>query len=403
MKSILKIVYLGDSEAGVLTAKKTLCQAELNAEIRVASDTQQYMAALAGFQPDIVLSEYISTGIHCSEAVAILRQSGMNVPVIIVCNAVSDEMTEEFLLIGADDYIILNQPGRLPFAIQRSLEKYQLKKEQQEILEQLINSERRFRTLVENSTDAVVVLDVNAQPTYVSPAVKNVLGYTPQEILEMDIFSRAHPDDAQELAKIMVKVMASPGVPLQGHTGRMLHKDGTWRWIDATVTNLLHEPAVNGIVDNFRDVTERYLSDQQLKNKEKRLSQAEAVAHLGSWELDLSTQTSVFSDEACRIYGLSLTDNIQSTASCISFIHPDDVEYVLKQNREALNSFQAADYYYRIVRKDGQVRHLRTQTHIELDNQGQPTSLYGVLYDVTELEKSEQALRNSESNLRAIF
>ncbi|WP_138485296.1 PAS domain S-box protein [Dyadobacter bucti] len=403
MKSILKIVYLGDSEAGVLTAKQTLCQAELNAEIRVASDTQQYMAALAGFQPDIVLSEYISTGIHCSEAVAILRQSGMNVPVIIVCNAVSDEMTEEFLLIGADDYISLNQPGRLPFAIQRSLEKYQLKKEQQEILEQLINSERRFRTLVENSTDAVVVLDVNAQPTYVSPAVKNVLGYTPQEILEMDIFSRAHPDDAQELAKIMVKVMASPGVPLQGHTGRMLHKDGTWRWIDATVTNLLHEPAVNGIVDNFRDVTERYLSDQQLKNKEKRLSQAEAVAHLGSWELDLSTQTSVFSDEACRIYGLSHTDNIQSTASCISFIHPDDVEYVLKQSREALNSFQAADYYYRIVRKDGQVRHLRTQTHIELDNQGQPTSLYGVLYDVTELEKSEQALRNSESNLRAIF
>ncbi len=315
MKSILKIVYLGDSEAGVLTAKQTLCQAELNAEIRVASDTQQYMAALAGFQPDIVLSEYILTGIHCSEAVAILRQSGMNVPVIIVCNAVSDEMTEEFLLIGADDYISLNQPGRLPFAIQRSLEKYQLKKEQQEILEQLINSERRFRTLVENSTDAVVVLDVNAQPTYVSPAVKNVLGYTPQEVLEMDIFSRAHPDDAQELAKIMVKVMASPGVPLQGHTGRMLHKDGTWRWIDATVTNLLHEPAVNGIVDNFRDVTERYLSDQQLKNKEKRLSQAEAVAHLGSWELDLSTQTSVFSDEACRIYGLSLTDNIQSTAS----------------------------------------------------------------------------------------
>ncbi|WP_233871454.1 PAS domain S-box protein [Dyadobacter sp. CY323] len=392
-----------DSEAEVIVAKHVLKKANLNAEIRVACNGDQYVAALTGFQPDVILAEYTLADIHCSGAVESLRESGLKIPFIIVSNAVSDEVAEELLLLGVDDYIIKDQPGRLPFAIQQSLEKYKLKKEQQDMLEQLTNSEKRFRTLVENSTDAVVLLNAQAQPTYVSPAVKNVLGYTPQEFLNLDLFTLPHPDDVEEHAKVLMKVLASPGVPIQGHTGQMLHKDGTWRWIEATVTNLLHEPAINGIIDNFRDVTESVLAEQQLKHKEKRLSQAQAVAHLGSWELDLATQTSVFSDEACRICGLSPTDNIQSAASWISFIHPDDVEYVLKQNQDALDSLHAADYYYRIVRKDGQVRHLHAQTHIELNSQRQPVNLYGVLHDVTEIKKTQQALRNSESNLRAIF
>ncbi|MCE6989820.1 PAS domain S-box protein [Dyadobacter sp. CY323] len=403
MKSDLKIVYLEGSEAGTITAKQALDKKGINAEIRVGCNKDQYIAELAGFTPDIILSEYTLAGIHCSEAVASLRQSGMKIPFIIVSNAVSDEMAEELLLLGADDYIIKDQPGRLPLAIQQSLEKYKLIKEQQDMLEQLTNSEKRFRALVENSTDAVVVLDAQARPTYVSPTVINVLGYTPQEVLTMDLFTLAHPDDVEELSKVMMKVLATPGVPIQGHTGRMLHKDSTWRWIDATVTNLLHDPAINGIVDNFRDVTESVLADQQRKHRERRLNQAQAVAHLGSWELDMETQISMFSDEACRIYGLSQTDNIQSTASWISFVHPDDVEYVLKKNQDSLDSQQAADYYYRIVRRDGQVRHLHAQTHIEFNSQRQPVSLYGVMHDVTEIKKSQQALRNSESNLRAIF
>jgi PAS domain S-box-containing protein len=403
VKRNLKIIYLDESETGAITAKQKLEISKLNAEIRVAGSRNHYVAELTHFAPDIILSEYTIADMHSSEAVALLRQSGMKIPFIIVSNAVSDEMAVELLLLGVDDYIIKDQPGRLPFAIQQSLEKYNLKKEQQDMLEQLSNSEKRFRTLVENSMDAVVVLNAQAQPLYVSPAVKNVLGYTPQEMLNMDLFTLPHPEDMEEHTKVLMKVFTSPGVPIPGYTGRMLHKDGSWRWIEATVTNLLHEPAINGIVDNFRDVTESIFAGQQLKYKEERLSQAQAVAHLGSWEIDLTTQISVFSDEACRIFGLSPKDNIQSVASWLSFIHPDDEEFVLKQNQNTVDSLQAADYYFRIVRKDGQIRYLHAQTHVELNSQQQPVSLYGVMHDVTEIKKSEQALRSSESNLRAIF
>lgn len=580
MNKSLKIVYLEDSADEEIRVKQAFTKWKLNVEIRVALTTEQFINALTNIEPDLIISEYALPGIHSSQALAILRQSGIKIPFIIVSNDVSDEMAEELLLTGIDDYIIKDQAGRLPFAVLRSLEKYHAKKEQQKSLEQLTNSEKRFRTLVENSMDAVVVLNAQAKPTYVSQAVKRVLGYTPQEVIGMDLFTLAHPDDVAELSKVMIKVLASPGVPIQGHTGRMLHKDGSWRWIEATVTNFLHEPAINGVVDNFRDVTHQKISeakilhlnrlyaflsqvnrtlvhapnvqtifkevcriacetgkfkaawigmieggngkinpvesygiaqeqlvkfadagnqhrklstalqtrsyyvsndtrqdfifehwtklafgagygscmvlpirrsgdiagsfnlyasepdfftqaetalleeaasgisfaldvfekerlklvaDMQLKHKELRLSQAQAIAHLGSWETNLATNTSVWSDEACRICGLAENDNIQTLASWLSFVHPDDLDYMIKTNAAVVESMLPADYYHRIIRKDGQIRYLHVQTHIETNGQGEPVSLYGVLHDVTEAEKSQQALRVSEANLRAIF
>jgi PAS domain S-box-containing protein len=173
----------------------------------------------------------------------------------------------------------------------------------------------------------------------------------------------------------------------------------------ADKTTLLQDAAsaISFALDVFEKEKQKLLVDQQLKHKERRLSQAQAIAHLGSWELDLATNISVWSDEACRIFGLSEADNMQSRESWLSFIHPEDLDYVVRTTQDAVDSLQAADYYYRIVRNDGQIRYLHAQAHIELNTKGQPVTLYGVLQDVTEIEKSKQALKGSESNLCAIF
>jgi len=168
----------------------------------------------------------------------------------------------------------------------------------------------------------------------------------------------------------------------------------------------LLEEAAGGIsfsLDLFENERLKVLADEQLKHKERRLSQAQAIAHLGSWETDLATNSSVWSDEACRIYGLSQNDNIQCDDSWLSFVHPEDLHYVIECNRRVLDSAHPVDYYHRIIRTDGKVRYLHVQTHVELNSQGEPETLYGVLHDVTEKEKSQQALRSSESSLRAIF
>jgi|GEM_PF-3385015 len=140
--------------------------------------------------------------------------------------------------------------------------------------QQLITQERRYRSLVENGADAVAIFAPDGKVNYISPTIKTVLGYTEEEVANMDMFALLHPEDAASVKATWNLVLTSPpGVPVKGHTSRLLHKNGSWRWIEATVTNMLHDPVLNGIVDNFRDVTEKIEADL-LREFERRDKEA---------------------------------------------------------------------------------------------------------------------------------
>ena len=138
--------------------------------------------------------------------------------------------------------------------------------------QKIIEAENKFRALVENSNDGVAILNTDGNPLYIAPSIQNILGYTEEEAMKMNIFSITHPDDADEVLKVFKKVFENPGIPIKGYTSRMLHKDGTWRWLEDTITNMLHEPAINGIVENFRDITEKITIENNIL-AEKELSE----------------------------------------------------------------------------------------------------------------------------------
>lgn len=148
---------------------------------------------------------------------------------------------------------------------------------QQKASEQLLSvSEKRFKALVEHGMDLVVILTAEGKPLYISPAVEAILGYTQEEGANLDLFSLTHPDDIEKVTQVWEKVLQNPGVPIEGPTTRILHKNGTWRWLQDTITNMLHDPHINGIVDNFKDVTDKINAEHQLLLKQKELEQAEA-------------------------------------------------------------------------------------------------------------------------------
>jgi PAS domain S-box-containing protein len=126
----------------------------------------------------------------------------------------------------------------------------------------IAQNENRYRILVENGADAIAIISADGATKYVSPSITRVLGYTEAEAMKMNLFELVHPDDVDSIKSFIVEVLDNPAVPMQGHTSRALHKDGSWRWLEATVTNLIHDPAINGIVDNFRDVTDRVISNK---------------------------------------------------------------------------------------------------------------------------------------------
>tara|TARA_R100001369_G_scaffold81955_2_gene113369 strand:- start:19912 stop:24861 length:4950 start_codon:yes stop_codon:yes gene_type:complete len=130
---------------------------------------------------------------------------------------------------------------------------------------ELILNEKRFRALVENSSDAIAIIGLDGQASYVSPSIKNILGYNDKEAVNLNLFELVHPEDLNGVVKQFQEAIDKPNITIPGYTARIKHKNGSWRWLEANMTNMLNDPYINGIVDNFRDITERKLEEHRLK------------------------------------------------------------------------------------------------------------------------------------------
>jgi PAS domain S-box-containing protein len=158
-------------------------------------------------------------------------------------------------------------------------------------------AEKRYNALIENGGDAVFILSAEGKPIYASPSVKKVLGYTAEEALRLDLFAIAWPDDIPALQQVLANALNNPGISIKGHTCRMLHKDGTWHWYEAVVTNMLHDPAIGGIVDNFRDITERVEAENKLISANRLYA---FISQINQALVHADNEQAVFK-EACRI------------------------------------------------------------------------------------------------------
>ena len=117
-------------------------------------------------------------------------------------------------------------------------------------------SERRFRAIIEHSNDVVTVLDADGTVLYDSPSIERVLGYSTSDRLGSDALELVHAEDVAHASQVLGQVVTDGGT-VKDVEIRVRHRDGSYVWIDANVTNLLAEPGVEAIVANFRDVNER--------------------------------------------------------------------------------------------------------------------------------------------------
>ncbi len=134
------------------------------------------------------------------------------------------------------------------------------------LLVDLQRSEERFRSLVRNASDCVVVLGEDRLIRFESPAVERILGYVADDRIGQPIMTNVHPDDLVIVERRLSEVAARGGS--QGVLEfRVRHADGSWRMIEAIGKNLLDDPAVGGIVVNYRDITERKTLEEQLRHQ----------------------------------------------------------------------------------------------------------------------------------------
>lgn len=150
-------------------------------------------------------------------------------------------------------------------------------------------------------------------------------------------------------------------------------------------------------VDNFAATASR------LEESEGRLQLAQQAAQIGTWEWDVRTNVTQFTDEQYRQLGLNPDDASPAYEGWLELVHPDDRQRCETAVQDALEGVEPFDIEYRVVLQDGTEKWLASRSHVDRDQDGSPLRMVGVNIDITARKEAEQALRKSEEQYRAMF
>lgn len=260
---------------------------------------------------------------------------------------------------------------------------------------QLLKNEKRYRALIENSADAVVILDSFGKAKYASPSVTNVLGYSEEEALQLNLFELIHPKDIDGVSEKMTEVLSKPGVPVKGYTSRTKHKDGSWRWLEATITNMLHDPDIEGIIDNFRDITDQKKEEQHLKLLESVITHTnDSVIITEAEPFDKQGPRIIYVNEAfTRMTGYSLQEVIGKTPRILQGPKSDKAE--LKKLSQAIRNWEPCEITTINYKKNKDEFWINFAITPVADEKGWFTHWIAIEKDVTEKRKNAQLLQDA--------
>jgi PAS domain S-box-containing protein len=267
---LIKILHVEDSPEDHAQIERLLRKSGLHFTIFCVSSKSEFVSALKEFIPDVILTDHSLPSFSSIAAVSIAREQLVKIPVILVTGTVSENLLSDVIKSGIDDYVLKDRPLRLPAAILSTIEKYALERQQQLYFNAILQQEKRFRGLIENLSEAIVVIDAQGKVQYTSPAAQKLSGIENEEVIGRECFSLVHPDDIQITQEAFERCVQVPKSTVDALFRLRSRKSG-YLWVEGMITNLLDDPAIEGCVLNYRDVTERRQEQRLLVESEANL------------------------------------------------------------------------------------------------------------------------------------
>ncbi|MBD1880647.1 EAL domain-containing protein [Coleofasciculus sp. FACHB-T130] len=272
MSAPLQILLLEDSLADAELTLHELRLAGFKPDWQRVETEADYLAQLhPGIE--LILADYSLPQFDALRALQLLQERGLDIPFIVITGTVSEEVVVECMKQGAADYLLKDRLMRLGSAVAQALQAKQMRDQKRQseaektrLIAASQESEQRFRALIENATDIIIIVNASGQVTYVSPSVNRILGYAPDGLIGKNALTFIHPEDVLLVKQRLKNSIQNPNVTQRLGEYRVQHRNGSWGIFEAVTTNLLNDPAVQGIVVNCHDITERKQAEEQLRH-----------------------------------------------------------------------------------------------------------------------------------------
>ncbi len=269
-------------------------------------------------------------------------------------------------------------------------------REREQIEKKLRQNEENLRTTLDSIGDAVIATDIGGQIVRMNPVAQALTGWRIEEAvgrLFSEVFYIVDARTKQRLADPVRRVLDAGGVvELAEHT-LLLASDGKEYRVDDSGAPIRDRAGhITGVVLVFRDISEDYRMREALRESETQLRRAQAVARMGSWQVDLNTGRVTLTEEACRIYGMDACDN-RPLREIKSFPLPEYREMLDEKLNGLLHGEQEYEVEYRIKRPaDGQIRDIYSLGAYNPES----NTVTGTIQDITERKQAEAELQKVE-------
>ncbi|MFB3789198.1 MAG: PAS domain S-box protein [bacterium] len=269
----------------------------------------------------------------------------------------------------------------------------------------LRESEYRYRTIIENTSDCVWRVSMNGVTTFASPSVKKILGYEPEEITGRSFKDLLTPDSYQ-LVRLEVDrlLRGDPGEDELIFELSFVRKDGgviAGETRGVVIRDLEGTPIeIAGIT---RDVTQRKRTADALRQSQALIEKAQEVGGIGFWNTDIRTGLLIWSKGVYRIFGMEEDqfDNLRETF--YAHVHPEDRGLIADALRVAIETENVYQVEHRIVLPSGVVRWVSEQAEVVRGPEGQPVQMIGTVQDITSRKLAEIELRDSKHRLETLI
>jgi PAS domain S-box-containing protein len=358
----LRVLLVEDSPSDAILIRRSLERDGFALELRVVDDAETFVAAL-GNPLDIVIADFHQPDFDALRALDLVRERDLDVPFIVVSGSLDDATAAETLRRGAADYLLKDRLARLPSAVRAVLARRKLALEKQVAEEALVHSERHYRALIEHGGSPLSLLSRDGLNLYVAPAMLQLTGFAADERANRSCLDLVNPDQVTKVRSALSRAASQPGATASVEF-QLRRKDGSWRWVNVLYTNMLNDPDVGAIVANARDITERVVREQALRESEERLSNVIEASRDGYWEWRLADNSMFWSERFHRMLGLPAAQDSPSLEMFCDLLHEDDrprvdrcIENLLQGSGEYTAEFRmrASDGEYRVMTLRGKL------------------------------------------------